>query len=195
MLDADIKGTFDNISHEFILSSIGNVLGHKLIERWLKAGYIEKDRFFSTETGTPQGGIISPPLANIALNGMQEILPAGVGYLRYADDFLVTSRSKDELEICVPKIEQWLSQKGLSLNKDKTQIVSMKEGFNFLGFNVRHYRNGSCFVIPQKEKSTGLYPNHQELDKETQNNRTLCNYPTLKSQNSRMGKLLPFLCE
>jgi RNA-directed DNA polymerase len=152
VLDADIKGAFDNISHEFILSSIGNAPGHKLIERWLKAGYIEKDQFFSTETGTPQGGIISPLLANIALNGMQEVLPAGVGYVRYADDFLVTSRSKDELETCVPKIEQWLSQRGLSLNKEKTQIVFMKEGFNFLGFNVRHYRNGSCFIIPQKEK-------------------------------------------
>jgi len=83
---------------------------------------------------------------------MQGVLPAGVVYVRYADDFLVTSRSKDELEACVPKIEQWLSQRGLSLNKKETQIVFMEEGFNFLSFNVRHNRNSSCFIVPHKEK-------------------------------------------
>jgi RNA-directed DNA polymerase len=151
-LDADIKGAFDNISHEFILKSIGRVPGHTLIRQWLKAGYLEKETFFATDGGTPQGGIISPLLANIALNGMQQVLPTGLGYVRYADDFVITAKTRSELERCIPVIERWLAARGLVLNKEKTRLVSMKQGFNFLGFTVRHYRNGSCLITPEKVK-------------------------------------------
>ncbi len=156
VLDADIKGAFDNISHEFILKSIGKCPGYTLIKRWLKAGYLEKEVFYSTDKGTPQGGIISPLLANIALNGLQTVLPSGMGYVRYADDFVITSRTRAELERCLPEIENWLAERGLALNKEKTRLVSMKQGFNFLGFTVRHYRNGSCLITPGKDKVLGF---------------------------------------
>jgi RNA-directed DNA polymerase len=152
VLDADIKGAFDNISHEFILTSTSKVPGYALIKQWLKAGYLEKETFFATDQGTPQGGIISPLLANIALNGMQQVLPAGLGYVRYADDFVITAKTRSELERSIPAIERWLAARGLVLNKEKTRLVSMKQGFNFLGFTVRHYRNGSCLITPEKAK-------------------------------------------
>jgi len=152
VLDADIKGAFDNISHEFILSSIGKLPGYMLIKQWLKAGYFEKGEHYKTAKGTPQGGIISPLLANIALNGIQQILPGGLGYVRYADDFVITSRTREELERFIPSIVNWLVQRGLTLSESKIRIVFMKQGFNFLGFSVRHYRNGSLLITLQKKK-------------------------------------------
>jgi len=98
ILDADIKGAFDNISHDHLLQAIGPVPGRELIKQWLKAGYVEQEMFHQTEHGTPQGGVISPLLANIALHGMEEAI--GVKYdsrgqlrgkravVRYADDFV-----------------------------------------------------------------------------------------------------------
>lgn len=129
VLDADIKGAFDNISHEFILSSIGKAPGHTLIKQWLKAGYLEKGAFFTTEKGTPQGGIISPLLANIVLDGIQQILPRGLGFVRYADDFIVTAKSRSELERYIPTIERWLADRGLSLNKEKNSPAFHETGF------------------------------------------------------------------
>jgi len=78
VIDADIKGCFDNISHDFLMMTIGNFPARKLIHQWLKAGYMEKEEYFHTESGTPQGNIISPLLANIALHGMEEAL--GIKY-------------------------------------------------------------------------------------------------------------------
>ncbi len=151
VLDADIKGAFDNISHDFILKAIGKVPGRELIKQWLKAGYVENDVFHATTSGTPQGGIISPLLANIALNGLEQLCHGKFGFIRYADDFVVTAQREEDLEKFKPVIEDWLKQRGLILNETKTKIVSINNGFNFLGFNVRHYR-GKCLIKPQKEK-------------------------------------------
>lgn len=176
VLDADIKGAFDNISHNFLLQKLGEIPGIQLVKQWLKAGYVENEVFYPTQSGTPQGGIISPLLANIALDGMSEFLSGYVkvkayksspkakrqrinkqklpryGYCRYADDFIVTAETKADLERLVPDIERWLETRGLKLNLEKTRILKVDEGFNFLGFNIRQY-NGHCITKPEKAKT------------------------------------------
>jgi len=175
ILDADIRGAFDNISHEFILQTLENTPGRELIKQWLKAGYVEAEVFYETNSGTPQGGIISPLLANIALDGLDELLatyykekeyiylqPDGrqkvsrkrlnrYGFIRYADDMLVTAETKEDIEAIVPIIEDWLKQRGLELNQEKTRITQIKEGVDFLGFHIRQFK-GRCYTLPQKEK-------------------------------------------
>lgn len=157
VLDADIKGAFDNISHDYILQAIGKLPGRSLIEQWLKAGYVESEIFHATESGTPQGGLISPLLANIALDGIEQLLKQGnpkstqYGFIRYCDDFIVTAQTQAEILEIQPQIEAWLQIRGLELNTDKTNIVPVEQGFNFLGFHIRQFRDG-CFTFPQKEK-------------------------------------------
>ena len=149
-VDADIKGAFDNICQDFILKTIGDVPGRALIEQWLQAGYLEDGRYHDTPTGTPQGGVISPLLLNIALHGMEAAL--GVTHdtrgkstgkravVRYADDFVVFCETEeDALDVRDRVLPAWLAERGLSLSEEKTRIVHLSEGFDFLGFNVRHY--------------------------------------------------------
>ena len=150
ILDADIKGAFDNISHEHLLTAIGRVPGIELIKQWLKAGYVDKGVFHATEAGTPQGGVISPLLANIALHGMEEALEikhrkrgeldSKRAVVRYADDFCVFCESQEDAETAKQILTEWLSKRGLTLSPEKTKIVHLTEGFNFLGFNIRLYR-------------------------------------------------------
>lgn len=150
VLDADIKGAFDNIDHEFLLRAIGTVPGRELIKQWLKAGFMDKGVFHPTGSGTPQGGVISPLLANIALHGMEEALGVKYDYrgqivgnravVRYADDFLVYCESREDAENCTAILKQWLAKRGLSLSEEKTRIAYLSEGVDFLGFNIRHYR-------------------------------------------------------
>jgi len=151
ILDCDVKAAFDTISQSFVLNKLGSIPARGLIKAWLEAGYVEEEVFNRTEHGTQQGGIVSPCLANVALDGMQEILPSNYGFVRYADDWVVTARTKEELEAIKPVIEQWLAVRGLVLNDKKTKIVSIQEGFDFLGFNIRHYQ-GKCLIKPQKAK-------------------------------------------
>ncbi|SKC18687.1 group II intron reverse transcriptase/maturase [Dyadobacter psychrophilus] len=153
VVDADIKGAFDNISHDFLLKAIGNFPAKELIRQWLKAGYVDKNVFYETSAGTPQGGIVSPLLANIALHGLEE----GIGVrrrgtsgpvstralVRYADDFLIFCDTREIAERTIPEVNAWLSERGLALSEEKTRIVHITEGFDFLGFNIRHYRNSS----------------------------------------------------
>jgi RNA-directed DNA polymerase len=150
VVDADIKGCFDNIDHKFLLDTIGPIPGRELIRQWLKAGYMDKGVFHETEAGTPQGGVISPLLANIALHGMEETLGVTVNkqgrirgprvVVRYADDFVVFCESREDAEQVVIILEEWVQKRGLSLSKEKTKIVHLTEGLNFLGFNIRHYK-------------------------------------------------------
>ncbi len=151
IVDADIQGAFDHISHDHLLRAIGPVPGRELICQWLKAGYVELGAYHDTEEGTPQGGVISPLLANIALHGMEQAL--GVQYdrrgyasagckrmvVRYADDFVVFCESREDAEAVLDILKDWLAARGLSLSEDKTRIVHLTQGFDFLGFNVRHY--------------------------------------------------------
>jgi len=175
VLDADLKGAFDHLSHAFLLNTIGPVPGRELIRQWLKAGYVEAEMFHSTDEGAPQGGAISPLLMNIALNGMETFLLSSLttriyypsvkamsqsprkrivptyGYCRYADDFVVTARTKADIEAVVPRLQAWLKPRGLALNMEKTQVVNIQQGFPFLGFSIRHFK-GKCLCRPQKEK-------------------------------------------
>jgi RNA-directed DNA polymerase len=175
ILDADIRGAFDHISHAFILKALGHTPGREMVKQWLKAGYVEAEMFHETSRGTPQGGIVSPLLANIALDGLDELLathrkvkeyaytePNGrqkvsrkwsnrYGFIRYADDFLVTAGTKEDIEAIVPTIERWFAERGLELNTEKTHITHVGEGVNFLGFHIRQFK-GSCYTLPQKDK-------------------------------------------
>lgn len=151
VLDADLRAAFDNASHAYILERLGQVPSRELVKHWLNAGYMESEIFHDTTSGVPQGGVLSPLLFNIAMDGMQSFIGSKFGFIRYADDFVVTARSKEELEALMPKLETWLRDRGLELNTEKTRIVSIKDGFNFLGFNVRHY-HGKCLIKPQMDK-------------------------------------------
>ncbi len=156
VLDADIKGFFDNIAHESILESISTHPARELIRAWLKAGFIYQGQFKPTETGTPQGVVVSPLLANVGLHGLETMIKKynpKLGIIRYADDFLVTARDqeKESLEKVLILIKQWLSERGLEINEEKTRIVNIVDGFNFLGFNLRQYK-GKTLIKPQKEK-------------------------------------------
>ena len=154
ILEGDIKGCFDNISHDWMLKHLR--IERRMLAQWLKAGFVEKGQLFSTTAGTPQGGIISPCLANGALDGMESMLksitrPADkVHMVRYADDFVITGSSKEQLEsIIKPAITVFLRERGLALSEEKTSIVSISQGFDFLGFNVRKYRS-KLLIKPSK---------------------------------------------
>ena len=154
VLDADIKGFFNNIAHEPIQEVIGSFPRGELIRGWLKAGFIDEGKFNPTQTGTPQGGVISPLLANIGLHGLEEYIKTvnpKLGIIRYADDFIVTAKDKESLKQVLILIKQWLLNRGLEISEEKTRIVNINDGFDFLGFNLRHYK-GKLLIKPQKEK-------------------------------------------
>ncbi|PPE73938.1 group II intron reverse transcriptase/maturase [Solimonas fluminis] len=162
VLEADIKGCFDNISHDWLLQHIPT--DRKVLQRWLKAGVVEMGRLSPTEAGTPQGGIISPVLANMTLDGLESLLAERfksrkhkVHMVRYADDFVVTGSSKELLEAQVkPVIEEFLAERGLWLSPTKTKITHISDGFDFLGWNVRWVRNG-LQVKPSKKNRLAHY--------------------------------------
>lgn len=168
ILDADISGCFDHIAHEPLLAHIP--VFRTTVRRWLKAGVVELGHYTQTEAGTPQGGVISPLLCNIALGGMERLfgcetpdgrylLPSkrkglnrGVSLIRYADDFVVTAPSRAVLvEHVIPLLTAFLAERGLTLSEAKTRIVHRDEGFHFLGFTIRRHGR-KLLVTPQKEK-------------------------------------------
>jgi RNA-directed DNA polymerase len=168
LLDADISGCFDNIGHQPLLARLP--VFTTAIRRWLKAGTVELGTWKPTTTGVPQGGPLSPLLANVALDGMERLFGAedkqgrhvppsqrrginrGISLVRYADDLVVTAPTREVLETyVVPKLSAFLAERGLQLSEAKTRIVHIDEGFNFLGFTVRRYR-GVILTRPQKEK-------------------------------------------
>jgi len=157
VFEGDFKSCFDTLNHQHILSKLGNFPLKKLINKWLEAGYLENNIFHRTRAGTPQGGIISPLLANIALNGMEEALnikyklrmihgkeyytnPSKYVVVKYADDFIVLCRTLKDAEAVYSLLEDYLEDRGLTLAPDKTQITHISDGFDFLGFNIRSYR-------------------------------------------------------
>src|SRR5258707_10354295 len=166
VLEGDIKSCFDKISHDWLLAHVP--MDRAILQKWLRSGYMDKHVLHETMDGTPQGGIISPALANCALDGLEQLLqgkyPAkrrlkslgglypSVNFIRYADDFVVTSKSKDLLEGEVqPLVEQFLQQRGLKLSPTKTVITHVEKGFDFLGQNVRRYPNGKLLIKPSKK--------------------------------------------
>lgn len=163
VLEGDIKGCFDHISHQWLIQNIP--MDKRMLGKWLKCGFVFKQQLFPTNEGTPQGGIISPVLANMTLDGMQTLLSCfrpttkdnrryspKVNLVRYADDFIITGRSRELLEIEVlPRLKKFLEERGLALSEEKTLITHIDQGFDFLGFNIRKYK-GKLLTMPQKKK-------------------------------------------
>jgi len=163
-LDADLAAAFDRIDHDHLLGQLGLFPARGLVAAWLKAGVIDRGHFAPTERGSPQGGVISPVLMNVALHGMEEA--AGVRYIpsgsnagtarpgspvlvRYADDLLALCHSREQAGQVKARLAAWLAPRGLSFNEDKTRIVHLDDGVDFLGFNVRRYR-GKLLIKPSK---------------------------------------------
>jgi len=170
ILDADLAGAFDRIDHDHLLRSLGSFPALRMIREWLKAGVIESGEFTPTDEGTPQGGVISPVLLNVALHGMEKA--AGVRYrisvrgdvatvagcpvlVRYADDYVAMCHTREQAEKVKADLADWLRPRGLAFNEDKTRIVHVKDGFSFLGFDIRRHidRQGSAKLLikPSKE--------------------------------------------
>jgi RNA-directed DNA polymerase len=149
VVDADIEGAFNNIGHTALVQAIGNFPARELLKQWLKAGYVEKEILHPTDTGVPQGGVVSPLLLNVALHGMEQALgisytPQGVlrgpyAVVRYADDLVVLGPTQEKAIEARERLSQWLGVRGLRLSDDKTHIRHLRDGFDFLGFNLRHY--------------------------------------------------------
>ena len=161
VLDADISSCFDEISHAWLEAHIP--MDRAILRKWLTFGFVWKNRLFPTDEGTPQGGIISPTLATMTLNGMETMLHqhfgkkgSGKAYknkvnlIKYADDFVVTGTSQNVLEEAKAMIEAFLNKRGLSLSAEKTRIVHIDNGFDFLGWTLRKY-GGKLLIKPAKK--------------------------------------------
>ena len=159
-LDADLAQAFDKLGHDHILNQLGTFPARGMVAQWLEAGVVEQGRLHRTEAGVPQGGVVSPVLLNVALHGMEQA--AGVRYdpngwaradspvlIRYADDLVALCHTRQEALEVKARLAGWLAPRGLSFNEDKTRVVSLDEGFDFLGFNVRRYGSKSL-IKPSK---------------------------------------------
>jgi len=153
--EADISGCFDNISHSWVLEHI--LMERRILEQWLKAGYIEENTMYPTRKGTPQGGIISPMIANMVLDGLEEVIRRAiprrsrVNFVRYADDFIVTAKSRWLLEeSIIPAVKQFLAERGLTLSEEKCRMAFIRDGFPFLGQTFRKHGN-TLYITPSKE--------------------------------------------
>jgi RNA-directed DNA polymerase len=165
-LDADLAAAFDRIDHDCLLAAIGSFPARDMIRGWLKAGVFEAGKGFApTVAGTPQGGVISPCLLNVALHGLEGA--AGARYrawgaeagktkagspvaVRYADDMVVLCHSQQQAEHVKAQLAEWLEPRGLAFNEDKTKIVHLSEGFGFPGFNIRRYPSRKLLIKPSQ---------------------------------------------
>lgn len=169
ILEGDIKSCFDEISHDWIMKNIP--VDKTILQKWLKSGFIERNKLYSTDKGTPQGSIISPIIANFTLDGIEKLLEQSfsvykridgkkynpkINFIRYADDWIVTGDTKELLEQQVkPLIEKFLKERGLELSLDKTKITHINDGFDFLGQNVRKF--GNKLIIKPSKKSVKAF--------------------------------------
>ncbi|MCY1296563.1 group II intron reverse transcriptase/maturase [compost metagenome] len=175
VLEADIKGCFDHLSHDWLECNVP--MDKAILRKWLKAGVVFQGQFQATDAGTPQGGIISPTAANVALNGLElqlvKFLRTKLGVnntkrlkvnvVRYADDFVITGSTPEFLENEVkPWVEQFLAVRGLSLSTEKTRIVNIAEGLDFLGWNFRKY-SGTLLIKPSKKNMQVFYRKVKEV--------------------------------
>lgn len=155
ILEGDITGCFDNISASWLMGNIP--VEKRILRQWLDAGYVEKGIAYPTKKGTPQGGIISPTLANMTLDGLEKAVHdavprrSRVNFIRYADDFIITGKSKTILENNVlPAVKKFLQARGLTLSLEKTKITYVKHGFTFLGQTFRKHGK-TLHITPSKE--------------------------------------------
>lgn len=198
VLEGDIKGCFDNISHQWLLDNVP--MDKSVLRQFLKAGYVFNRHLFPTESGTPQGGIISPILANLTLDGIENIITdkyhrnssgtingnhAGkfkVNFVRYADDFIVTAKS-EEIAIEVKElVKDFLNGRGLELSDEKTIITHIDNGFEFLGWNFRKYK-GKLLVKPSKKS----------IDKVTEKISNIINMGKAWPQEALIDSLNPII--
>ncbi len=182
VLEADIEGCFDHIDHGWLLDRIPT--DKVVLRKWLKAGVVDMGLLNATEAGTPQGGIISPTLANMALDGLETLLAEHFGakgskkarkhkvYLvRYADDFVISGISKELLEEQVtPLVEAFLAERGLRLSPSKTKVTHINRGFDFLGWNVRKH-GGKLLIKPSKDNVKAFLAKVREIIKTNQSAR------------------------
>jgi RNA-directed DNA polymerase len=164
VLDADLTAAFDRLDHSHILAQLGAFPARGMVKQWLRAGVVEHGRFTPTKEGAPQGGVASPLLLNIALHGMEKA--AGVRYhmtgveagktvrdspvlIRYADDLIALCHSQEQALQVKARLAKWLVPRGLAFNEDKTRVVTLDEGFDFLGINARRY-HGKLLIKPSK---------------------------------------------
>lgn len=188
ILEGDIKACFDGISHQWLRKNIP--MDTKILNKWLTCGYMQDEKLFPTDAGTPQGGIISPTLANMTLDGMEEAIKAAaagrgqkVNFIRYADDFVVTAANKDILvEKIVPVIKEFLSERGLVLSEEKTHITRIEDGFDFLSQNIRKFRN-KMKITPAKEAVKRFSEKLAETFKSFRGKKTV---DMIKKLNSQM---------
>jgi RNA-directed DNA polymerase len=182
--EGDIKSCFDGISHAWLLTHIP--MEKAMLKKWLKSGYMEKSVLYPTEEGTPQGGIISPVLANLTLDGLERRLrerfpkttvkgiAAKVNFVRYADDFIVTAAAKELLEQEIkPLIEAFMKERGLELSAEKTCITHIRDGFDFLGQNVRKYKRGKQYKLLIKPAQKKVHTHLEKIREIIKKNQTL----------------------
>lgn len=198
VLEGDIKGCFDNISHQWLLDNVP--MDKSVLRQFLKAGYVFKRHLFPTESGTPQGGIISPILANLTLDGIENIITdkyhrnssgtingnhAGkfkVNFVRYADDFIVTAKSEEIAKEVKELVKDFLKGRGLELSDEKTIITHIDNGFDFLGWNFRKYK-GKLLVKPSKKS----------IDKVTEKISNIINMGKAWPQEALIDSLNPII--
>jgi len=162
VIEGDIKACFDEIAHEWLLRHIP--MDKRILKQFLKAGYVYEHQLFPTDRGTPQGGIISPLLANATLNGIEELLQKEtkrmrsqekvypkINMVRYADDFVITAKTKEIAEKVIGLVRQFMTERGLQLSEEKTVITHISEGIDFLGWNIKKHRNGKVLTKPSKK--------------------------------------------
>jgi RNA-directed DNA polymerase len=157
VFEADIKACFDQISHRWILEHIP--INKTVLNQWLKSGFIDGKKWKPTKQGTPQGGIISPTIMNMVMDGLETLLlkkfpkwkGEKVNFIRYADDFIITANTKELItERIIPLVKEFLLERGLELSGEKSKITHISEGFDFLSQNVRMYKN-KLIIKPSKE--------------------------------------------
>lgn len=167
ILDADLTAAFDRIDHDHLMSMLGTFPARGRIEQWLKAGVLERGQLTPTKEGTPQGGVISPVMMNVALHGLEtaagaryfsngrkdagKSVPGTPVVVRYADDLVALCVSAEQAQQVKANLARWLAPRGLAFNETKTHIVGLEDGFDFLGFNIRRYHNGKLLIKPSKE--------------------------------------------
>jgi RNA-directed DNA polymerase len=165
IFEGDITGCFDHIGHAWLMKHIPMNKG--ILHKWLKAGFMDNQTYYPTEEGTPQGGIISPTLMNLTLNGLGAMLRRSlpdkhlgvkeqVYEIVYADDFVISGRSKECLEQRVrPRVQNFLKVRGLTLSREKTKVTHINQGADFLGQNIRKY-SGTLLITPAKKSQQAL---------------------------------------
>ena len=175
VIEGDIRACFDEISHQWLEANIA--LEPRVLQQWLKAGVLDGGTLLEVNAGTPQGGIASPVMANLTLDGLEQMLQQQFGasrsfkeknrvYLvRYADDFVITGSNRELLEEeVILAVQRFLDERGLTLSPDKTHVTHIDRGFDFLGQNLRKY-NGKLLTKPSRKSVKTLLQKVREVVK------------------------------